>query len=317
MNPALRLVAFAALLVALFALSAVAGNAVDPDTAVEEGGPAMGDAHGGAGTAAGGDGTESGDPHGGEETDHAVAPVKGLAISESGYTLELADQQLPAARTVRLRFRILDEDGEPLRRYAVEHERRMHLIVARRDNSGFQHLHPRMRPDGTWTSPIRFEEGGSYRVFADFRAGDTALTLGADLAVDGEASHRALPAPADVADTGTDFEVRLDAPRARAGRESELRFTVLDAFGQTVHPQPYLGAGGHLVALREGDLGFLHTHPIDPGHEDGAAAGAETAHDDAIPFEATFPTAGRYRLYLQFKVDGQVHTAPFTVKVTR
>ena len=30
-----------------------------------------------------------------------------------------------------------------------------------------------------------------------------------------------------------------------------------------------------------------------------------------------FPSAGRYRLYLQFKHDGRVHTAEFTLQVAR
>ena len=29
--------------------------------------------------------------------------------------------------------------------------------------------------------------------------------------------------------------------------------------------QPYLGAFGHLVALRSGDLAYLHVHPADDG----------------------------------------------------
>ena len=44
--------------------------------------------------------------------------------------------------------------------------------------------------------------------------------------------------------------------------------------------QPYLGADGHLVALREGDLAFLHVHP-----EEGAEPGQ-------IRFAAEFPSAG-------------------------
>ena len=35
-------------------------------------------------------------------------------------------------------------DGQPVRDYEVEHEKRMHLIVVRRDLTGFQHLHPRL-----------------------------------------------------------------------------------------------------------------------------------------------------------------------------
>jgi hypothetical protein len=60
------------------------------------------------------------------------------------------------------------------------------------------------------------------------------------------------------------------------------------------------------VALREGDLAFLHVHPEET---EGAP--------NEIVFEATFPTAGRYRLYLQFRDEGVVHTAQFTVAVPR
>ena len=65
--------------------------------------------------------------------------------------------------------------------------------------------------------------------------------------------------------------------------------------------QEYLGAKGHLVALRKGDLAFLHVHP----------------DEDRLRFMATFPTAGRYRLFLQFQVDGRMHTAAFTQEVSR
>jgi hypothetical protein len=78
--------------------------------------------------------------------------------------------------------------------------------------------------------------------------------------------------------------------------------------------EPYLGAGGHLVALREGDLAFLHVHPADHGHERTGTKAAAT-HDDAIGFAATFPTAGRYRLFLQFKHEGRVETVAFTKEV--
>jgi hypothetical protein len=181
----------------------------------------------------------------------------------------------------------------------------MHLIVVRRDNSAFQHLHPTMNADGTWTAPIRFADAGAYRVFADFKTGATPRTLGADLTVDGDAAYRALPRPASVAAAGDGLDVRLKAPTSRAGRMETLSFSVT-RHGRPVRTQPYLGAGGHLVSLRDGDLAFLHVHPA----EHGGAGGA-------IPFETQFATAGRYRLYLQFKVDGTVHTAAFTREVAR
>ena len=57
--------------------------------------------------------------------------------------------------------------------------------------------------------------------------------------------------------------------------------------------EPYLGARGHLVALREGDLAFLHVHP-----ESEASEGSD------IRFAVEYPSEGRYRLFLQFKLDG-------------
>jgi hypothetical protein len=266
----MRVAAFAALLAAVFAVAVVVGNAADPDTSQ----PAAAEAHGGA-------------------TEMAHATVKGLAVTDHGYTLELADRRLKAQDT-QLRFRIRTEDGTPLKDFALEHERRMHLIVVRRDNAHFQHLHPTMAADGTWTATIRFAEGGAYRVFADFKTGDTPVTLGADLTVDGPQSYRPLPAPATAADADG-YQVRLDDREAPL-----LRFTVTKA-GTPVRTEPYLGAGGHLVALRDGDLAFLHTHPS----------------GDGLAFEAGLPTPGRYRLYLQFKVAGRVHTAAFTREVAR
>ena len=106
------------------------------------------------------------------------------------------------------------------------------------------------------------------------------------------------------------YEVRLDADRARPGRESTLRFIVTKD-DRPIHVERYLGAGGHLVALREGDLAFLHVHPVKHGHSEQTAS----AHDDSIGFAATLPTDGRYRLFLQFKVDGRVQTVAFTQEV--
>ena len=285
MSVATRLVAFGALLAVLFTSAAAAGGALDPDARGEEAAePMAGGAHGGAG-----DGAHDG-----------AAEVHGLAVAnDAGLQLEVLTPELRRGREQRLAFRILDERGEPVRDYDVEHERRMHLIVVRRDLTGFQHLHPVLRADGAWETDVELPEAGSYRVFADFSHDGEATTLASDVRVDGAADLRALPEPATVADAGDGYEVRLDAGAVRAGEEAELRFTVTRD-GEPVGTEPYLGAGGHLVALREGDLAFLHVHPT-----------------DGLGFMATFPSPGRYRLFLQFKHEGVVRTAAFTQAVGR
>jgi hypothetical protein len=232
------------------------------------------------------------------EGEAAVDTVRGLAVAEAGLRLELATPELTRGRREQLRFAITDDAGRRVRDFDIAHERRMHLIVVRRDLTGFQHLHPKLGPDGDWTTPVRIDDAGSYRVFADFTRQGRAITLGSDLRVDGAADLRPLRQPAATAAAGDGYEVRLDAPGTPPGGEAELAFTITRD-GETVTPEPYLGAGGHLVALREGDLAYLHVHPT-----------------EGTTFQATFPTAGSYRLFLQFKHQGEVRTAAFTLPVS-
>jgi hypothetical protein len=239
----------------------------------------------------------------GHAAETAADPVRGLAVADRGLALQLADTELDRGKASTLRFRIADADGRPVHDFSVEHEKRMHLIVVRRDGQGFQHLHPTMDATGTWSVPLTLKQAGAYRVFADFKHDERAQTLAADLAVDGSANYGPLPAPATTATTRDGYEVSLDEQSVQAGQEAELRFTVRRD-GKVVRTEPYLGAGGHLVALREGDLAYLHVHP-------GDDAGT------SIPFMTEFTTAGRYRLYLQFKHAGRVHTAEFTQQVAR
>jgi hypothetical protein len=228
----------------------------------------------------------------------------GLSTTQDGTTIAPASFTVTAGRRGPLRFRVLGNDAKPLRSgVQVEAQRRLHLIVVRRDLTGYQHLHPAMAADGTWSVPLKVAQPGAYRVFADFQRSCRKHVLAADLLAPGDFRPAALPRPARSASTDG-YDVRLERPALRAGHEAALRFTVSRGGRPVKEIQPYLGARGHLVALRQGDLAYLHAHPEE--HEDAA---------DAIPFAADFLSAGSYRLFLQFKIAGVVHTAAFTVGV--
>jgi hypothetical protein len=307
-----KLAAFAAVLALLFGVGVLAGELIGPDrdTAAAQSQNDRGrEGHTGMSSTT----TTTAEPHGsGGHEAKADQPVRGLALAQNGLRLVVEDSELRRGRTEGLAFRIVDDSGATVRKFDVEHEKRMHLIVARRDLTGFQHLHPKQADDGSWTTTVRLDEAGSYRLFADFARDGQSYTLASDLRVDGFADLKPLPAaqPTAVSDGG--YHVRLNAGRARPGEEAELRFTVTED-GETVHTEPYLGAGGHLVALRDGDLAFLHVHPTDDGHDDNS--GSEERHDDSVGFAATFPSEGRYRLFLQFKHEGRVQTVAFTQEV--
>lgn len=231
-------------------------------------------------------------------------PVRGLSASAGGLTLALATTHLTPGEPGQLRFQVIGDGGRAVSDFDVEHEKRMHLLVARDDLTGFQHLHPRMTADGTWTTPVTIGEPGSYRVFADFNHDGTNRTLARTVTVDGPVERLPLAAPATTASTPDGYEVQLDTEASSAGRPAELAFEVSRA-GKPIEVDDYLGAKGHLVALRDGDLAFLHTHPAEG-----------SGHGDAVRFETEFPTAGKYRLFLQFKHRGEVHTVAYTKDVT-
>jgi hypothetical protein len=161
----LRVAAFAVALAVVFAVALGLGSRVGPLDA-----PAAADA---------GHGHGAEDNHDVRSGSHDAEVPGGVMVSQDGYTLHLAQSQRPAGRDRTVAFAIEGPDGRPVTSYTQEHEKDLHLIAVRRDFSWFQHVHPVLRADGTWTTNLDLTPG-AWRLFADFTpAGGAGLTLGA------------------------------------------------------------------------------------------------------------------------------------------
>jgi hypothetical protein len=226
----------------------------------------------------------------------------GVLVSAKGFTLEPLRTRFEVGVRSRFEFRIRDHGGNVVTRFEHMHDAGLHLIVVRRDLTLFQHVHPKLQADGRWSVDLRFEQAGFFRAYADFTANDNALTLGVDLAADGEL--RTLdPSEPNPVSRVDGYDVTIQPQTLRVGQPTLLSFAVRRDGRSVEDLEPYLGAMGHLVALRRGDLAYLHVHPM--------------AHSNpgVIAFHAEFPTAGQYRLFLQFAHAGSVHTADFETRV--
>ncbi|HZN73348.1 MAG TPA: hypothetical protein VFC00_16895 [Micromonosporaceae bacterium] len=226
--------------------------------------------------------------------------TSGLTVSAGGYTLVPGATSFVAGRAQPFTFHIQGPNGQRVRTFAVRNDKPMHLIVVRRDLSGYRHLHPSMAPDGTWGMDLSLPEPGTWRAYADFTAtesggGETSAVLGVDLVAAGAYEPRALAPPADVS-TVDGMAVNFTG-QFRVGPTQPLMFWV------PAQVQPYLGAYGHLVILRSGDLLYVHVHP-EPQLANGA-----------VKFWTAAPSPGRYRMFFDFQVDGQVRTAEYTLAV--
>ena len=230
------------------------------------------------------------------ETEVTMSVGEGVVAATDGYRLVPANDTLPP-NGGELRFHIEGPDGDAVTRFVPTHDRRLHLIVVNRELTSYHHVHPVLGTDGTWTVQLPAVPAGSYRVVADFQVADgPALALGVDLSVAGDYRPTAPGNPSHTARTDG-YVVDLETEPGDGG-ELEVAMTVRKD-GEVVDVQPYLGASGHLVALRSGDLHYAHVHPLADA-------------DGTVRFGATLPTAGRYRLFFDFKHDDQVHTAAFT-----
>jgi hypothetical protein len=133
--------------------------------------------------------------------------LAGTSLSAAGYTLAAESTMFQAGVAQPFTFRVIGPDRKPVTNFVVAQDKKLHLIVARHDLTGFRHLHPTMVADGTWSIPLTLPGAGLWRAYADFVALDptgqqVAVTLAVDLTVPGDyrpvALLRVAPAGAGV-----------------------------------------------------------------------------------------------------------------------
>jgi len=227
--------------------------------------------------------------------------VNGTALSTDQLQLGVVHAPAKAGEPGELSFTVATLDGRPVTQYEEAHDKQLHLMVVRNDGEYFRHRHPVLDSEtGVWTIPWTWEAAGTYRVFADVTpAGGEGATLSRTVEVAGD--YQPLdpePAAEHVADG---YRVTLEGELA-AGAATMLTARVTGGGEPVTDLERYLGSFGHLVALRQGDLAYLHIHALEDG-----TPGPE------IRFHAEAPTAGRYLLYLDYQAEGVVRTARFVV----
>ncbi|WP_423464749.1 heavy-metal-associated domain-containing protein [Promicromonospora sp. MS192] len=325
MNAPQRLGLYGGGLAALFAVTFAVAGAVVPDGTVAAWSAAGGDgaqhaapvgvgggpddgAHGGSGAGAG-SGSGAG-AHGGSDTDaHAGTPVRGLSLEQDGLLLGPVRAPDAVGEEGTLSFTVT-ADGAAVTDFATEHDKELHLVVVRSDGAGFRHVHPTMAADGTWSIPWAWDEAGSYRVYADFVPAATGENVTLSRTVDVAGRAPAEPATrVSASDTVDGYTATLTGDLGTEG-DSVLTARITQDGEPVTGLEPYLGAYGHLVALRAGDLAYLHVHPEGAEPAPGSVSGPD------VTFVTSAPTPGRYLLYLDFKVDGVVRTAHLVLDTT-
>jgi hypothetical protein len=189
-------------------------------------------------------------------------------------------------------FHLDDSSGQPVTDFTEAHGAILHTIIIRPDLSDFHHVHPTIGSDGSWTVDLP-GPGPWHIVFDSTPTGaSNSIIVAANLDDETPVATVPLPPPADTVEVEGVIITRTG-----------FNFTYSSADGGEVTGlEPYLGQSAHLVAMRDGDLAYTHLHP-------------SSEMSGMFMFGGGITEPGTYRLFLQFGLNGEVLTVPFTVVV--
>ena len=220
-----------------------------------------------------------------------------------------SDGDIIAGQKNRLTLRVSDPRGRPLYPHdlAITHTERIHLMVIDPELGDYHHLHP--RADGfsseylvDWTPA----HAGNYRFYAEM----VPLQTRRQVVGNGElqvkaAGEKGIPLIARVPDF-LDINVEYDAPRVR--RDVPVRVSIQRNDGGVLALENIMGDFAHMVGFDQEGRGFIHMHTIPTGREKNATAELEFLFHGG--------ERGKYRLWLQIKVDGEEVFFPYDLWIS-
>jgi len=258
----------------------------------------------------------------------------------------------PSIASNRLTLAVTDPGWISVRRiddFVPDHGRLMHFFLVSPDLGHFWHLHPAQIRTGTFEQHLPNLPAGRYDFFADVVHAtglpetmtgrlDVSAIAGAPLVGDdggwtGSADSVGSATRAAVLSDGTRMTWVPNGQAIQPKRLTLFTFRVEDASGRSLNDlELYMGMPGHAVFIRRDREVFAHVHPsgsapmaaleISTRSLPAEAQAATSSHDHApegVPGTVSFPygvpAAGDYRIFVQIKRQGRIHTGVFELPV--
>ena len=177
------------------------------------------------------------------------------------------------------------------------HSKQMHLIIVSEDLEEYHHVHPIEQGDGSYTSKLFLQEG-HYKAFVDISPAEGVYHISPHEIVVGNANE---PRKANLRPTESKTVISGEVTATAQYEDPIKGDETVFAFELTGgKPEPYLGARGHVVILDEAAETFIHVHPLS---------------DNETKFATSFDIAGPYKLWAEFKIDGEIHVFAYVIYV--
>ena len=234
-----------------------------------------------------------------------------------------------------------------------DHGKLMHMFLVREPTlDAFAHLHPLRVDPNTFDVRLPALPAGRYAVYADITHETGYAQTLTDRVDVPEVPSTGSPGPAAAPESDPDDSFHIgpalggagDATASLAhglamvwqrealvaGQPVLLNFHVRASDGRALILEPYMGMLGHAAIRREDGSVFAHIHPggsfsmaAQQVLERGSGSTPESMDHSrhargaggAISFPFEFPQDGRYRLWVQVKIEDRVLTAAFDADV--
>ncbi|MHA6258504.1 hypothetical protein ACXYMX_01200 [Sporosarcina sp. CAU 1771] len=182
----------------------------------------------------------------------------------------------------------------------LNHEKLLHLIIVSEDLNEYFHLHPVQKNDQAFEIDIVLT-GPLYMAFVDIKPKRKNYTIkGITVSTGGniDARHN-ISTGLNIDEQGTKeingVIVEFQHDSLETGKDIKLNFNIKNAIAE-----PYLGALGHVVIIDEKVENFIHVHPVS---------------NQSTLFQTQFDKPGLYKLWAEFKIDGEVMVYPYVINV--
>jgi hypothetical protein len=247
-----------------------------------------------------------------------------------------------------------DRRGRSNNDFLPDHGHLMHLYAIREpEMDAVFHLHPVLAGVGDFRISLPAMPAGDYTLYGDVvHASGFPETLVSKITIPsnmpggvlGPDDAAAYPQPLSRGQLGNSYKLpdgyvmMWDRPSAlTANTAYSFRFHLLDPSGNpAADMQPYMGMAGHAAFVKTDGTVFAHTHP------EGSAVmaalmlandGNSSAHEgmnmdmpmdmgkedepisNTVEFPYGFPSAGRYRIFVQMKHGTTIETGTFDARV--
>ncbi len=234
-----------------------------------------------------------------------------------------------AGKPVRISFRIQQPDGTPLTHFKTGPgpHTGVHLILVRDDLAYIIHQHPPVGGSATIAKTVTFPAPGPYRLVVDVYPASSEQQVNSNfqlfdsVRVKGAYRPKPLPPVATTDEVGGYRFALHGAGHLKAIEPALVTVDVTGPGGKRPTFTPWFGALAHAIFFRKGSLDYFHTHVCAPGVSGctSVLGPVKVTGTSSTPGKlrvgVLVPANGTWRLFLQCKIDGQVLTVPFTLKV--